>query len=513
MEPKLCEYLKQLDELIDRNDNRYQLIFRGHADATWKLESSAARRIKLNTGENELMQKDFIKYHNVLVNRAKRNIKKNEINGSAKLYDLEILAEIQHLGGATCLTDFTTNFLIALWFASSKAVNKKEEETDGKIYVINLLSHKNIKDIKQIKSEQELGTKIPDLLTNSFKEKKSSKFYAWQPAKLNKRIDHQDSLFIFGLPRITEDNYKEIIVKKGDKHDIRRELKKYFDLDVENIFPDLQGFSFDANNVNAPFNDLYCRSCLEISLDYLESGMVKEHQKYFEKAINCKSAYNKDCQKNSEPCEIKDVSELYYERGLFYLKNDQTTDSQKIEAIDDFEKVLNSTSSKKKVDCHDSIAYLCYDLLKIDKSYYDKAIKEYDIILNQYNTDHKYDSFYLSILELSIMKKDQQTYNWYLKKLEEEIEINCDNGKFLKHLINILSEFVFGKSKFRPNMILEELIKEKIETFDDDFIWDFNDLKNWFKETYPKINFDNFFEKIDNLQNSWIEKSFNTNPA
>lgn len=67
-----------------------------------------------------------------------------------ELSDLEILAEIQHLGGATCLTDFTTNFLIALWFATSP-----KEDADGKLVWLDLGQPTNFRLINYCNGEDE----------------------------------------------------------------------------------------------------------------------------------------------------------------------------------------------------------------------------------------------------------------------------------------------------------------------------------------------------------------------
>lgn len=504
MKLKVVEYLNLLEESLD-NDNRFIIVFRGHTNENWKLESSAARRIKQNTSEQKLIQADFIKYHNVLVERARRNIKRNNITEDENKSDLELLSKIQHIGGATCLTDFTSNFLIALWFASSKSLNERGEETNGKIFIINLLSYKNQKDIKIIKKEEEANFKISELLTYSIKSKGVEKYFAWQPYRLNKRMYHQDSLFIFGLPQITNRNYKEIIIDKKDKQDIRRELKKYFDIDVENIFPDFQGFSFDSNNVDAPFNDLYCKNCLEISLDYLESGLQEEHQKYFEKAVQCKNSKVKDCQRNNEICDIKDLSELYYRRAIL-TKSKAKTDNERNEVVKDFKEVLKCKSSVFDADSHCQIADLYYDIAINDKSYYDEAIKEYEEILKRYNDAHDYDFCYLSILEIAIIKEDEQTYNWYAKKMDEEIKTKWDNMQFIKRMFNEISKCVFNETTPDLDTILNEFKKIKVEKLEEGFIWGFDDLNEWSKIKFPNIDFDTFFKEIENLQKKWIEK-------
>ena len=55
-------------------------------------------------------------------------------DGRKIIEDLEILAEFQHYGAATCLMDFTHNALVALWFACKK--NSKDASKDGKVVAV-----------------------------------------------------------------------------------------------------------------------------------------------------------------------------------------------------------------------------------------------------------------------------------------------------------------------------------------------------------------------------------------
>ena len=55
--------------------------------------------------------------------------------------ELELLADLQHHGAATCLLDFTRGALIALWFACEKS------ETDGKVFVVNTADEKTVLEI------------------------------------------------------------------------------------------------------------------------------------------------------------------------------------------------------------------------------------------------------------------------------------------------------------------------------------------------------------------------------
>ena len=50
-----------------------------------------------------------------------------------QLSDLEILAELQHFGAATCLIDFSRSALVALWFACQ---HSSKGEANGKVYAV-----------------------------------------------------------------------------------------------------------------------------------------------------------------------------------------------------------------------------------------------------------------------------------------------------------------------------------------------------------------------------------------
>ena len=97
------------------------VLYRGLADAAWEVESSASRRIRKSVDESleSVSMVSFLGYIDHLVNAA--GIQGFRIRQQDRsLSDLELLAELQHYGAATCLIDFTTNALIALWFACSK---------------------------------------------------------------------------------------------------------------------------------------------------------------------------------------------------------------------------------------------------------------------------------------------------------------------------------------------------------------------------------------------------------
>lgn len=230
-----------------------KIIFRGQANEKWNIVSGAARRLK---DENRNWQNEFIRYHVNLIANA-RSYGYGTIEPGSSLSDLEILAQIQHLGGATCLIDFTTNFLIALWMATTeeKQLYKKDDSTEtitnGKLFWIDLGKSVNLSNIVYYNNHtfngnnentiQKILAKIRwDFETRPYKVEPC--YWLWEPTKLNNRIVKQDSVFLFGLSAFplecnndeTQTNcdnriyYKTLTIQQKDKARIRKELELLF---------------------------------------------------------------------------------------------------------------------------------------------------------------------------------------------------------------------------------------------------------------------------------------------
>ncbi|MDP4201520.1 MAG: FRG domain-containing protein [Bacteroidota bacterium] len=159
MESKVGFYLNELKKLVSTERNG-EFIYRGQKSAVWGLQSSAQRRIDRQSklDNRKFNFNDFVIYHKQIIDKARFLGHDNQ----GKLSDLDILAEIQHHGGATCLTDFTTNFLVALWFASQDVTNEELKNIDilnlpndndcigkkitnkhGRIFIVNIMHDKN----------------------------------------------------------------------------------------------------------------------------------------------------------------------------------------------------------------------------------------------------------------------------------------------------------------------------------------------------------------------------------
>lgn len=99
-------------------------VFRGIRNETYPIRASAYRRLKNDRNFERFLQinKDLID-ETILRGYDERN--------GLQLSHLEMLAELQHHGAATCLIDFTYSAQIALWFACGQD-SKTSQDCDSK---------------------------------------------------------------------------------------------------------------------------------------------------------------------------------------------------------------------------------------------------------------------------------------------------------------------------------------------------------------------------------------------
>lgn len=111
----VAEYLEIINILSRVKDDDFingEIIYRGMADKNWKLLPSLGRYKDLSDGQEYNLVK------NLLSLRPEAFINLNS--------NFEILSKMQHYELPTRLLDFTTNPLIALFFACSELANKRD---------------------------------------------------------------------------------------------------------------------------------------------------------------------------------------------------------------------------------------------------------------------------------------------------------------------------------------------------------------------------------------------------
>ena len=188
------EIKKRIDEIEEKSANG-DYIYRGEPKRHRKVSSTLYRR---HAKEIEAEYFDIEVVQNEMLIEAKRYIHEKD--------ELEILTQLQHYGGKTNLIDFTTDYLIALFFACDGYHDKH-----GRIIMV--------KKTEKIKGHIE-ETQSP----------------------IN-RVRDQKSVFVRPPKGFIEPGqYKRITIPKHLKQPILGHLEKYHGISANTIYNDLHGF-------------------------------------------------------------------------------------------------------------------------------------------------------------------------------------------------------------------------------------------------------------------------------
>ena len=438
---------------------------------------------------------DYVNYIIHMINDLKTRFPKYE---DENYTDLEILADIQHKGAASCLVDFSDNFLTSLWFAT-----QSDNEDFGYLFCYDINNEILVNDKLTILDPQRYDEKsITELLyettkTTTYSGKREYKFWLWKPSNVNERIARQDSVFIFGLEKfkISDHAIKVIPIPPSWKKPIQHTLKTYFGVTGESIYCDVDGYA-DSNSKNTPYEKIVNRyfqlseeqrmsdsdsienkDNIILGIDNLEHGMSCLFQCEYELALQYFILYEKNFEFSFDsPVNEKDKfienSRIFYE--LHYSKAvclKHMGDS--FGAIYEYNKIIEFDKIFK--DKYFSIEYfkdnyfrkkyqkIINDLLDI---YYDKKL--YDEIIENLNK-----------LEKRIESKDKNNFNALkitikneivLLKKFEDIENNSTifdykdikESQPLFYLLNVYFEEIFNylKGDTLDNDILDDQIKE-----------------------------------------------------
>ena len=295
----IAEYLEAASAIKNQWPNSI-LAFRGQENEEWSLASSAERRLHASSADQDRVTTGlFIEYHHNLLTRCK--LKNYHQREGKPLDELELLADLQHHGAATCLIDFTRNALVALWFACEKS------DAEGKVFVVNTadetafleitpadIENRSISDILEFKTRETGKDQADEAPTReaSTLSINEPNFWYWSPAHLNERITAQHSLFLFGPPSSIELQLKpeELVIESSSKEQIRQELKELHDIHEESLFPDFVGFAYTQRH-NAPYDTPSAEEYLRRGAEALQRGQDLEAIEYCTEAIERKPNY------------------------------------------------------------------------------------------------------------------------------------------------------------------------------------------------------------------------------
>lgn len=395
------EAIKELGKIMDRiNHNFYnadlrfykmpRLIFRGitRESQSYRIigddryvRSGLSVRLRQNEKGHSTATVNRAEYINYLL-RLIQEARKSYPTKYSSLTDLEVLADIQHNGGATCLVDFSKNMLISLWFACSDSLDH-----DGYLLCYNVTEDLVVNNSLTTIKPQDMKRPINELISETSRfvdpcSSVTSRFCMWDPSAVNSRITRQDSVFIFGIEHfkisaMTPQTMLSIRISKKSKVLLRRLIENMFNITESTIYSDSVGFAISNSKFKPLYNNLPYdtdQRLYQMGLEALLIGNYKE-------AIEIMNGISS----NNDFMEI----ETSYSRGVCYKNLEVPTDytESAIMAYHDVISRIDTLISRDFVSKDDNAS-----IVETEKLYYiKKAVRAYNEIIDLCYRGKKYE--------------------------------------------------------------------------------------------------------------------------
>ncbi len=270
--------------------------------------------------------------------------------GSETISDFEIFAELQHYGGKTNLIDFTTDYLIALFFACDRSYHK-----DGRVIL---------------------------------QKRESEDYQSETPSEAIKRVESQKSVLLRS-PKGFINPDVVVVIPKELKLSVLNYLEKYHDISTKKIYKDVHGFIKWLNGYLDPMLEfakgVICqnRASLGSNMQEKSKWYVKAYE-HFTEALDLKSDFTEAYIKRG--AVLRDVNEFdralkdfnmaidinpefanaYTQRGVYYAR------------IGNAEKALNDFNKAIDVDPKSANSYNSRGITYKDMGKVDLAMKDYN---------------------------------------------------------------------------------------------------------------------------------------
>lgn len=239
----------------------YTAVYRGHADASWKLQPTIER---LRPDEIHPFFKSWYPH----VEKKSVESFKHAFHLFADSSSLSIenkslidwLSLMQHHGAATRLLDVTTSPFIASFFALSEVYNKSENACVWS-FSLEAIDEKNVallniktKDKYQDVYDYYLSLKLDDeeeksIVGYTYLEKPSIRPFNQKGGFLYSMS--KDEKFESHLSKYSSDkniSIKKLVLKKTNRQEVNRALQDFAKMNISysNLFPGLDGYSKDV---------------------------------------------------------------------------------------------------------------------------------------------------------------------------------------------------------------------------------------------------------------------------
>ena len=311
-----CEIIGIINEITE-NSSDGSYIYRGEPKCH-KTVSSGLWRL-LQKGDGIGMTVPDIKHmRKKYLEDARRYARDTDID------DFELEAQLQHNGGKTTLIDFTTDCLIALFFACD---GKPAE--DGRVILL--------------------------------KQDETTRDWIEKPKDPEHRVIAQKSIFVQPPEGFIEQcKYDEPIkIRKDLKEPMLDYLRKHHGIFPQSIYNDLQGYIKHQKKHHEAYNNLrrggYCdiEAFLAGSTDKYDEAI-----EYYSEAIALHPAF----------------AQAYYERGVAYSNKE------------DFERAVEDLTKAIEFDPYSIESYTERGFNRFQIGEYDGAISDYKWVIN-HNSD------------------------------------------------------------------------------------------------------------------------------
>lgn len=363
-----------------------------------------------------------------------------------EMSDLDILADIQHNGGATCLVDFSKNVLTALWFACNA-----DTDADGFVYCYDVMHDIIVNDcLSYIKDESQ---PVESLLAQTYRETNicsdvDTRFCIWEPSSRNNRIMRQDSVFVFGMEKfIVKDHGIEIIRIDADKKEcILLAMEAFFNVSEDTIFNDSIGFAH-ANRKTIPYRKLEI-SAYTRGFDDMINGN-------YEAALEFFKLYESECRKKAT---MEELIEMHFSLAVCYkhIKRANKTITYEENAIIEYSQVIKLIRKMFSNKCHEKIA------LKQDRDYYiRKCTRAYNGIFDMLYETKQY--------EKAICKCDELIRDIESGMLENKSDKTLPMNKELSPIYCKITKMeLLDLQLMKDYKNMQNYAKEKIVTYRED---------------------------------------------
>ena len=348
----LSRVLEKITEIAEKSaDGDY--VYRGESKFHDEVSSNLYREYK----------KDIEAEHFDIEVVQKEILREAEEYTTHRMDDLEILTELQHHGGKTNLIDFTTDYLVALFFACDGNPNKP-----GRVILL---------------------------------QQQSEAYKVIRPPRTIARVGVQKSIFVQAPSGVVDPDTVTVVCIPTDlKGYMLDHLRKHHDISTKTIYNDLLGFIEKRSIHKSAYTEFYkgltCQNranstknsaekqreydkavghyteAIDLNPEYVDAynnrGVAYRNKGEIDAAIQ---DYNKAIDLNSE------LAEAYNNRGNAYVNKGEID-----AAIQDYNKAIDLNSEDANAYNNRGVAY-------VNKGEIDAAIQDYNkaIDLNSEDAD------------------------------------------------------------------------------------------------------------------------------